>query len=68
MSDDLKRYAVTLQSRAGPYAQYGPGDVKVWARDEDEAVEKAFRELRRGAFPDRGPDMWRVLAVTRSFA
>jgi hypothetical protein len=65
MSADLERYVVTLQSRPGMYAQYGPGDVKVWAIDESDAVEKALRELRRGAFPDRGRDCWKVLGVRR---
>ena len=65
MSDDLKRYAVKLCSKAGPYAQYGPGEVKVWAEDEESAVDKAFRELKRGAFPDRSREMWRVLDVRR---
>lgn len=63
MSDELKRYAVTLKSTPGFYAQYGPADVTVFAADEDEAVDKAFRELKRGAFPDRTRDMWRVLGV-----
>ena len=65
MSDENHQYVVTLKSRAGMYEQYGPGDVKVWALDEAEAVEKAFRELKRGAFPDRSRDMWVVLAVRR---
>lgn len=62
---DLSRYVVTLQSTPGFYAQYGPGDVIVWAADEDDAVERAYRELKRGAFPDRSRDMWRVLGVQR---
>lgn len=67
MSDELKRYIVTMKSVPGFYAQYGPGDVAVWARDDEEAIDKAFRELKRGAFPDRSRDMWRVLAVRREF-
>lgn len=62
----LHRYVVTLQSRPGMYAQYG-GDVKVWASDEDEAVDNAFRELKRGAFFDRSREMWKVINVRREW-
>jgi hypothetical protein len=67
MSDQLKRYAVHMASAPGFYAQYD-GEVKVWAEDEDQAVERAFRELKRGAFPDRSRSMWKVGKVERLFA
>lgn len=63
MSDRLKRYAVTLKSVPGFYAQYGPADVFVFAEDEEAAIDRAFRELKRGAFPDRSRDMWRVIGA-----
>ena len=62
-----KRYSVHLSSRPGFYAQYS-GAVKVWAEDEDEAIERAFSELKRGAFPDRGRSMWRVEKVERIYS
>lgn len=64
MADQNKRYSVHMSSVPGFYAQY-EGDVKVWAEDEDQAIERAFRELKRGAFPDRGRSMWKVGKVER---
>lgn len=58
------QYTVAMRSLGGPYEQYR-GVVKVWATDHDDAIEQAFRELKRGAFPDRSRDMWRVESVTR---
>lgn len=66
MERENKRYAVTISSIPGFYAQY-EGEVKVWAADEDEAIERAFRELKRGAFPDRGRSMWKVKKVERVY-
>ena len=63
MTNELKHYAVTLKSVPGYMAQYGPGDVEVWACDEDHAKEKAFRKLQLTAFPDRVPSCWLVLGV-----
>jgi hypothetical protein len=54
-----KRYRVWMRSTPGFYEQYS-GKVDVWAEDEEQAEERAFQELRRGAFPDRGRTMWRV--------
>lgn len=65
MTDDLKRYTVTMQSVPGLYAQYGPGEIIVYARDDEDAIDRAFRELKRDAFPDRSRDMWRVVNVAR---
>jgi hypothetical protein len=62
VSEQNRKYAVHISSRAGFYAQYD-GDVKVWAADEEEAIERAFRELKRGAFPDRSRSMWKVNKV-----
>ena len=67
MSDQLKHYAVHMASVPGFYAQYD-GEVKVWAEDEEQAVERAFRELKRGAFSDRSRSMWRVNKVERLFS
>ena len=60
------KYKVKMQSRPGFYAQYG-GYVTVYANNEEEAVDAAFRELKRGAFPDRGRSMWRVEEVKRAW-
>lgn len=59
MNDRLNRYEVHMSSVPGFYAQYS-GSVKVYAEDEQQAIERAFRELKRGAFPDRGQSMWKV--------
>ena len=58
------RYNVWIRSVPGFYAQYD-GKVPVYAENEDEAVERAFRELKRTSFPDRSRDMWRVERVER---
>ena len=60
----LKQYSVWLRSRPGFYEQYD-GKVDVWAENDDDAIERAFRELKRGTFPDRSRDMWRVDRVER---
>ena len=62
-----RQYTVTIKSRPGPYAQYGPADIGIWATNEEEAIEKAYNELARGAFPDRNRSMWQVLAVTEVY-
>jgi hypothetical protein len=62
--DRMNHYAVSISSVPGFCAQY-EGDVKVYAEDEDQAIERAFRELKRGAFPDRSRSMWKVRGVSR---
>lgn len=63
----MKQYRVWMRSKPGMYAQYD-GKVDVWAEDEDDAIARAFRELKRGAFPDRSPAMWQVERVERRYA
>lgn len=58
------QWEVYLRSTPGPYAQYN-GRVLVYATSSTEAVEQAFKELKRGAFPDRGRNMWKVESVGR---
>ena len=53
------RYRVWIRSTPGFYAQYN-GKVDVVADDPEQAEDRAFRELKRGAFPDRGRSMWQV--------
>lgn len=60
----MKKYKVWLRSVPGMYAQYD-GSVEVWADDDDEAIELALLKLKRGSFPDRSRDMWRVEKVER---
>jgi hypothetical protein len=62
MSEHCNRYKVWLRSVPGFCAQY-QGYVPVVARDEEEAAQRAFAELRRTAFPDRGPSMWKIERV-----
>jgi hypothetical protein len=64
--DNYKKYKVWMRSVPGFYAQYD-GAVKVEAKNDDEAIEVAFRKLKSGAFPERSRDMWRVEKVERLF-
>ena len=60
----LRAYRVHMRSQPGPVAQYD-GFVDVRAHNDDEAIERAFRKLKTGAFPDRSRSMWRVDRVER---
>lgn len=60
----LKAYRVHMRSVPGFYEQYD-GHVDVRAHNDDEAIERAFRDLKTGAFPDRSRSMWRVVSVER---
>jgi tRNA(Ile)-lysidine synthase TilS/MesJ len=60
----MKKYNVWIRSVPGFFAQYD-GKVTVFAENEDDAVERAFNKLKRGAFPDRSRDMWKVDKVER---
>lgn len=60
--NDYKRFKVSIKSVPGFYAQYS-GDVEVFAKDVDDAVDTALTKLKRGAFQDRTNDMWRVVSV-----
>lgn len=58
------KYRVWMRSAPGFYEQYS-GKVDVFAESEDQAIDRAFQELKRGAFPDRSRNMWRVEKVER---
>jgi hypothetical protein len=60
----LTKFKVWLRSVPGHYAQYD-GAVDVFAEDEEQAKERAFAELKRGAFFDRSRSMWHVERVER---
>ncbi len=66
MDDTRKKYRVWMCSVAGCFAQYD-GNVNVVASDADEAIDRAFAELKRTAFPDRSRAMWKVEKVERVF-
>ena len=51
-----------MRSKPGMMEQYS-GHVDVVAPNTAHAVDQAFRELTRGAFPDRGPGCWIVEKV-----
>ena len=53
------KYDVWIRSVPGMYAQYD-GKVTVYALDEEDAVERAFKKLKTGAFPERSRSMWKV--------
>ncbi len=61
-TDLLTKYRVWIRSVPGMYAQYD-GKVDVYAEDTEQAEERALRELKRGAFPDRGASMWKIERV-----
>ena len=63
----MNEYKVHMSSRPGHYAQYD-GVVEVFASDDEDAVERAFRKLKATSFPDRSRSMWRVDSVERVFA
>jgi 1,2-phenylacetyl-CoA epoxidase PaaB subunit len=55
-------YRVWMRSVPGMYEQYD-GKVDVWATSEEDAINKAHDKLKRGSFPDRTRNMWRVEKV-----
>ncbi len=44
------------------YEQYH-GHVDVFAFDEDEAYEAAYRKLKSTSFPDRNKSMWKFYKI-----
>ena len=60
----LYKFQVWMRSVPGMFAQYD-GKVDVYAEDAEGAIEKAHQKLKRGAFPDRSRDMWKVEKVER---
>ncbi|HCW5913679.1 hypothetical protein ILS92_09640 [Acinetobacter baumannii] len=64
--NDYVEWEVEVSSVPGMYAQYD-GVVRVWAdrnADHDVVYDKAYRELKRGAFYDRDKSMWRFEKAT----
>jgi hypothetical protein len=53
-------WKIEIASTPGFYEQYR-GAVTVQADTVEEAIDRAFDRLRRGAFPDRGRSQWKVL-------
>lgn len=62
----LYKYRVWLRSMPGMYAQYD-GKVEVYASGSNEAIDRAFDKLKRGSFPDRSRDMWKIESVERVY-
>ena len=62
----MNKYNVWLRSKPGMYEQYN-GKVMVYAEHEEEAVDRAFRKLKRTTFPHRPRGMWRVDKVELIF-
>lgn len=60
----MYRFRVWMRSVPGFYEQYD-GKVDVWADDESQAEDRAFAELKRGAFPDRSRNMWKVERIEK---
>lgn len=64
MSERYATYKVWVRSVPGFYEQYD-GCLTVFADDSEQAIDRAFAELKRTAFPDRSRSMWRVEKVER---
>jgi hypothetical protein len=63
----LHKYRVRLRSAPGMWERY-EGNVDVLARDDEQAVDRAIRELGRTSFPDRpSRSSWIVLDVGRAW-
>jgi hypothetical protein len=62
--NELSRFRVWIRSVPGFYEQYD-GKVDVWAEDDEQAKERAFAELKRGVFPERSRDMWKVERIEK---
>jgi hypothetical protein len=56
------KYKVWVRSVPGFYEQYD-GYLDVVADTYDEAIDLAFKKLKRGAFSDRSRSMWKVEKV-----
>lgn len=56
-----------MQTRPGIHAQYeGHIDVVADPDDEEAVFLAAVRALKRGAFPDYGSSIWRLLSYERA--
>jgi hypothetical protein len=62
MIEEYKKFKVYLRSVPGFYEQYD-GSIDVLAIDSEQAIEKAFRQLKRTTFSDRTNSMWSVEKV-----
>lgn len=62
----MNDYKVCFRTIPGMYAQY-TSTVHVYAESDEDAVDRAFRKLKNGAFPDYSRSMWRVESVGREF-
>lgn len=60
----MPKYEVWMRSRPGMYEQYD-GKIDVYADNDTDAIEIAFRKLKQGAFPERDRHMWIVEKVVR---
>ena len=62
----MASYKVWMRSKGGFYEQYN-GHVDVYAENDGDAITKALRKLKTGAFKDRDNSMWTVEKVERIF-
>jgi len=62
----MNKYYVYMRTVPGMFTQYD-GRVEVYAENDDQAIERAFHKLKKGAFPDYSRGMWKVEKVERSF-
>ena len=64
----MNKYEVKVYIRGGiSRPPYNP-TVKVWAENDEEAAEKAVKELRRGTFQDVWGDAFKVQEVKRVYS
>lgn len=52
------KYTVLCTTVPGMFAQY-QCEQEVFAEDEEQAIDMAWRKLKRGAFYDHSHSMWR---------
>lgn len=60
----MNGYYVWMRSTPGFYQQYD-GRVKVYADNDNDAIEQAFIKLTCGIWKDRSRNMWKVDKVER---
>lgn len=60
MAEHYRKFRVWMHSPPSPGWTYYDGKVDVFADDDEQAIERARRELKRGAFFDRPESSWVV--------
>lgn len=67
MEDQLNKYKVDYHTKPGVGSTYYEGSITVFAEDDEQAAERAQREVQRNAFRDYNRSHIVIDSVTRSF-